>query len=148
MPRLTLGSKHRSTSSEPILFSMLPCFWTETQSFPPSPQIQQGYPPFLNKGKYRFHLDIFVKYKATIPGFWMGCVYFKLMWCVSNHFYCEIWDCVFGNASPKLSQVNENFPSVEERELHIVLCIGIHWRHCLFAFGLQWENKTQGPEVF
>ena len=55
----------------------------------------------------------------------MECVYFKLMWCVSNYFYCEIWECALGSTSPKLSQVNENFPFVEERELYMVPCIGI-----------------------
>ena len=150
MPRLTLGSLHRNTSSEPILSSMLPLLLNWHSVFPslPHPKSKEVTLPFWIKGNRDFIFIFLVSIrKATVPGFWMGCVYFKLMWCVSNHFYCEIWECAFGNASPNLSQVNESFPSVEDRELHIARCTGIHQRHCLLAFRLQWENKTQGPEV-
>lgn len=74
-------------------------------------------------------------------------VFILSSWCVSNHFYCESWERVFGKISPKLSQVNENFPSVEEKDLHIVLCIGIYSRYSLFASSLQRENmRLKSPK--
>lgn len=61
MPRLTLASKRRSTSSEPNYLEGRPASGLKSSSFPPLPQIQQDHAPFLNERKLRLYVDTFVR---------------------------------------------------------------------------------------
>lgn len=78
--RLMLASKHRRTSLEPMLSTRSPCFWTGTQLLPsltPNPT-RSLYVFEQRKIQSWFGYFLFSISQATVPGLWMGCVYFKL----------------------------------------------------------------------